>query len=63
MYIWKSSLDGCYYVTTRENYNSGLQNARAIHKMEGFNSPKEIVAYFVKYCNAKPENFQYIQNS
>ena len=53
--IYKS--EGIYYTTTEENYKAGIQNARAIHKMQDFNSAEEIVNYYCTYCGSKTEDF------
>jgi hypothetical protein len=47
---------GTYYVTTEENYNARIQNARAIHRLD-FESAEEIVEYLCKYCGYKAEDF------
>ena len=51
------NIDGIYYTTTEENYNAGIVNARAIHKMEDFNSAEEIIEYYGKYFGSKAEDF------
>ena len=48
---------GIYYTTTEENYNAGIQNARAIYKMQDFNSAEEIINYCCKYLGNKTEDF------
>lgn len=53
--IYKS--EGIYYTTTEENYAAGIQNARAIHKMQDFSSAEEIINYFCKYFGSKTEDF------
>lgn len=50
-------VEGIYYTTTEENYAAGIQNARAIHKMQDFNSPQEIIEYYCKYFGSKTEDF------
>ena len=55
MIIYK--IDGIYYVTTEENYKARIQNARAIYKMQDFNSAEEIIEYYCKYCGSKTEDF------
>lgn len=42
-----------YCVTNERNYYAHIQNAREILKMPGFNSPEEIINYFIKYGWAK----------
>lgn len=48
---------GEFRVTTEENYNARIQNARAIHNLSDFSSAEEIIKYFCKYCGSKPEDF------
>ena len=55
MVIYKAN--GVYCVTTEENYNARIANARAIHKMQDFNSAEEIVDYYCKHFGSKPEDF------
>ena len=45
------------YVTNEENYRARIQNARAIHRMEDFETPQEIIEYYCKYFGSKPEDF------
>lgn len=52
-----------YYATNEENYKARIQDARAIYKMDNFNSAEEVVEYFCKYCGAKPEDFIIIANA
>ena len=55
MVIYKAH--GTYYVTTEENYNARVQNARAIHKMQDFNSANEVIEYFCTHFGSKAEDF------
>ena len=48
---------GIYYTTTEENYNARIQNARAINKMQDFNSAEEIIDYYCQYFGNKTEDF------
>lgn len=50
-------VDGVYYTTTEENYKARIQNAKAIHKMQEFNSAEEIIEYYCKYFGSKAEDF------
>ena len=54
---------GDYYTTNEENYNARIQNARAIHKMQGFKSPQEIIEYYCTYCGSKPEDFIVVEEN
>ena len=49
--------EGIYYTTTEKNYAAGIQDARAIHKMESFSSAEEIIEYYCKYFRSQPEDF------
>ena len=51
---------GEFYVTTEENYNARIVDARAIHKMQDFNSAEEIIEYYCKYFGSKAEDFKII---
>lgn len=48
---------GEFYVTNEENYKARIQNANKIHHMQDFKSAEEIIEYFCKYFNSKPEDF------
>lgn len=48
---------GNYYVTSEENYNAQIQNARAIHQMKDFDSAKEIIEYYCTHFGSKAEDF------
>lgn len=53
--IYKSNGDFC--VTTKENYNAIVQNAREIVKVVGFKTAEEIIEYYCKNIKTKPEDF------
>lgn len=53
--------NGVYKVTTKENYNRNIQNAREISVMENFESVEEIIEYFVKWCKCNKEDFIVIE--
>ena len=53
--IYKSN--GIYYITSEENYNAYIRDARQTQKMQDFNSAQEIIEYFCKYCGSKIEDF------
>ena len=55
MVIYKAG--GTYYVTTEENYNARVQNARLVHKMQDFKSANEVIEYFCTYFGSKAEDF------
>ena len=55
MVIYKTC--GCYYVTSEENYNAVVQNARGIHQMQDFDSAEEVIEYFCTYFGSKAEDF------
>ena len=50
-----------YHCTTEENYNARVQNARAIKKLADFENAEEIIEYYCKYFNSKPEDFIVIE--
>jgi hypothetical protein len=50
-----------YYATNEANYNAKIQNARAVHKMDDFNSAQEIQDYFCEHLGSKPEDFIVIE--
>lgn len=50
-------VNGVLYTTTEKNYSARIQNARLIHKMDGFNSPQEIIEYYNKYFGTTADNF------
>ena len=60
MVIYKAN--GIYCVTTEENYNARIQNARAIHQMQDFNSAKEVIEYFCNHFGSKAEDFTIIKH-
>ena len=45
------------YVTTKENYDSRIKDARKIYKMDGFSTVQEIIDYWQKYFGVQPEDF------
>ena len=53
--IYKSG--GIYYTTTEENYNAKVQNARAIHKMQDFETAEEIIDYYCLFFGSSREDF------
>ncbi len=55
-------VNGIWHTTTEENYNARIQNARAIHKMQDFNSAEEIIEYYCKYFKSQPEDFIVIKS-
>ena len=55
MVIYKTV--GGYCVTSEENYNAVIQNAREIHQMQDFDSAEEVIEYFCKYFGSKAEDF------
>lgn len=55
MVIYKSL--GIYCVTTEENYKARIQNARAIHRLDAFDSAEEIIEYYCTHFGSKTEDF------
>ena len=54
---------GVYHCTTEENYNARIQNERRIQRLWDFNSAEEIIEYYCKYFNSKPEDFTVIESN
>ena len=52
---------GTICVTTEENYNARIQNARAIHKLDAFDSVEEVIAYYCNHFGSKVEDFIIIE--
>ena len=58
IYSENSSLCGrIFYVTSKENYDRRIKNAREIKKMDGFSTAQEVIDYWVKWFGAQPEDF------
>lgn len=53
--IYKSN--GNFYVTTKDNYNARIQNAREIIKATDFNSAEEIINYYCKNIKISRDDF------
>lgn len=55
---------GKYKGTPKSNYDAHIQNARAVMDLSSFNTPDEIIDYFIKYGFAKnPDEFEIIEES
>lgn len=59
MIIYKEN--GVFKATTEENYKAPIRNAFRIQLLNDFNSAQEIIEYYCKYSNAKPEDFTVIE--
>lgn len=59
MVIYKSL--GTYCVTTEENYNARIQDARAIHRLEAFDSAEEVIKYYCTHFGSKADDFTIIE--
>lgn len=59
IYSEKSPLCGStiLYVTSEENYNRRIKNAREIKRMDGFTTVEEVIDYWVKWFGVQPEQF------
>lgn len=53
--IYKSN--GDFYVTTKQNYNATIQNAREITKVIGFKTAEEIIDYYCKNIKISRDDF------
>ena len=58
LYSENSPLYGrIFYVTSKENYDRRIKDARKIYKMYGFSTVQEIIDYWQKYFGVQPEDF------
>ena len=58
LYSENSPLYGrIFYVTSKENYDRRIKNAREINKMDGFSTAQEVIDYWVKWFGVQPEDF------
>lgn len=48
---------GTLKMTTEENYNRRIRNAREITTWKDFESAEDIINYCIKYLNSKAEDF------
>ena len=55
--IYYNHTDGNWYMTSQQNYNSYIQNAREIHKLEDVDNPYEFIENACKWWGAKEEDF------
>lgn len=55
MVIYKA-LD-TYCETTQANYNARISDARKVHVLRDFTSAQEIIDYYCKWFNCKPDDF------
>lgn len=55
MVIYKAL--GVYCVTTEDNYNAHIQDARKIKRLDDFDNANEVVEYFCTHFGSKPEDF------
>ena len=46
-----------YAVTPEDNYNARIRDERKVTNCSAFSSAEEIIGYFCKYFNSKPEDF------
>lgn len=51
---------GIYYITPEANYNSRIQNARAIHQLKEFNTVPEIIEYYCTHFGSQIEDFMVV---
>lgn len=63
--IYSENITPCYavpngrifYVTSEENYNRRIQNAREIKRMDGFTTVEEVIDYWKEWFGVQPEQF------
>lgn len=48
---------GDFCMTSEENYNARIRNARKIQKLSGFQSAEQVIDYCCKYCGKNPSDF------
>ena len=61
--LYYSDWEKCYIMTSKQNYNSYIQNARDKHVLKGVDTLeklKEFIDNACKWWNAKPEDFEII---
>lgn len=46
-----------FYVTSEENYNRRIKNAREIKRMDGFATVEEVIDYWKEWFGVQPEQF------
>lgn len=50
-------LDG-YNVTSKQNYNAYIMDARKVRHLTNFKTPEDIIDYYCKWFGSKPEDFE-----
>lgn len=61
--LYYSDFKKCYIMTSKENYNSYIQNERDKHVLKGVDTPEKLEEFIknaCNWCNAKPEDFEVI---
>ena len=51
---------GIYHITTEANYNTSIQNARAIHQLKEFSTVPEIIEYYCTHFGSQIEDFMVV---
>ena len=46
-----------FYVTSKENYDRRIKNAREINKMDGFSTAQEVIDYWGEWFGVQPDDF------
>ena len=59
--IYYDTLRGCYCVTSRENYEERITNARAVIQCSDFASAEQVRDYLVKHGYGTKEQYTIIQ--
>lgn len=44
-------------ITTEENYHTRIRDARKIQKMDGFNTPEEVIEYYNRWFGTTDDDF------
>lgn len=61
--LYYSNTDGCYIMTSEQNYRAYIQNERDKHILTDVKTPEQAYQFIEKACkwwNAKPEEFEVI---
>lgn len=58
--IYKNHTDDAFYMTSKQNYDSYIQNARAIKRLDGVKTSNDVFEFIEKACawwNMKETDF------
>lgn len=60
-YIYYDQLYNCWCITSRENYEARIRNARTVVRCEGFTSAEQVQDYLVNHVHADKNNITIIK--